>query len=74
MSHSKRKRFNRLNVSSVKGIHYLDPELGNLVTETGQIGPQRVTGLPGKVQRELARTVKLARFLALLPYCDKHIG
>ena len=33
---------------------------------------KRVTRLSAKQQRKINRQVKLARFLALLPYCDRH--
>lgn len=46
--------------------------LKNYISENGKIIPKRITGLTSKEQRFLARAVKLARFLALLSYCDKH--
>ncbi len=46
--------------------------LKNYISENGKIIPKRATGLKAKEQRALARAVKNARFLALLPYCDQH--
>ncbi len=46
--------------------------LKNYITETGKIMPSRLAGNTSKLQRELARAVKRARYLALLPYCDQH--
>jgi len=46
--------------------------LRNYVTETGKIVPSRITGTKTHYQRQLATAVKRARFLALLPYTDKH--
>ncbi len=38
------------------------------VTEDGKIRPRRQTGACARHQRELARAIKRARHLALLPY------
>ncbi len=46
--------------------------LKNYISETGKIVPSRITGTCAKYQRKLANAIKLARFLALLPYCDSH--
>lgn len=41
------------------------------VSERGKIVPSRITAVSTKKQRELARAIKRARFLALLPYVVK---
>ncbi|MGL5453029.1 MAG: 30S ribosomal protein S18, partial [Aeromonas sp.] len=41
-------------------------------TESGKIVPSRITGTRAKYQRQLARAIKRARYLALLPYTDLH--
>ena len=46
--------------------------LRQYVTETGKIVPSRITGTGANYQRQLSLAVKRARFLALLPYTDKH--
>lgn len=46
--------------------------LKNYLTETGKIVPSRITGSPAGFQRLLAKAIKHARFLGLLPYCDSH--
>jgi len=38
------------------------------VSERGKIVPSRITAVSAKKQRELARAIKRARFLGLLPY------
>jgi len=42
--------------------------LGRYLTEKGKIMPRRITNVSMKAQRSLAREIKRARFLALLPY------
>jgi len=45
--------------------------LSRFITERGKIVPSRITAVSTKKQRELARAIKRARFLALLPYIVK---
>lgn len=50
-------------------IDYKDPKLlQRYVSERGKIVPSRISAVSNKKQRELARAIKRARFLALLPY------
>lgn len=50
-------------------IDYKDIKLlGRYVSERGKIVPSRITAVSQKAQRKLAREIKRARFLALLPY------
>ena len=42
--------------------------LSRFLSERGKIVPSRITSVSGKKQRELAKAIKRARFLALLPY------
>jgi small subunit ribosomal protein S18 len=42
--------------------------LKRFINETGKIKPRRQTGNCARCQRELAREIKRARHLALLPY------
>lgn len=69
----RRKKFCRFSAEGVKQIDYKDlAVLKNYITETGKIVPSRITGTKAKYQRQLALAIKRARFLALLPYCDRH--
>ena len=38
------------------------------ITETGKIVPSRITAVSAKKQRELAKAIKRARHIGLLPY------
>ncbi|WP_458790270.1 30S ribosomal protein S18 [Yoonia sp. MH D7] len=53
-------------------IDYKDTRLlQRYVSERGKIVPARITAVGAKNQRALARAIKRARFLALLPYAVK---
>ncbi|MBI1385638.1 MAG: 30S ribosomal protein S18 [Rhizobiales bacterium] len=50
-------------------IDYKDVRLlQRYISERGKIVPSRITAVSAKKQRELARAIKRARFLGLLPY------
>ncbi|MEQ1650067.1 MAG: 30S ribosomal protein S18 [Hyphomicrobiaceae bacterium] len=50
-------------------IDYKDARLlGRYVSERGKIVPSRITAVSAKKQRELARAIKRARILGLLPF------
>lgn len=49
-----------------KNVHLLR----SFLTERGKILPARVSGNSDFYQRKLARQIKLARSMALLPYCS----
>ncbi len=68
-----RRKICRFTAEGVKEIDYKDLDtLKQYITETGKIVPSRITGTNARYQRQLARAVKRARFLALLPYADSH--
>ena len=57
-----------------KKFDYKDIDiLKQFITETGKIIPARVSGITAPEQRKLTKAVKIARFLALIPYTDKQI-
>ena len=71
----RRKKFCRFTADKVVEIDYKDLNtLKGYVTETGKLIPSRNTGTKAHYQRQLTRAVKLARFLALMPYTDAHRG
>ena len=69
----RRRRYCRFTAEGIKEIDYKDLNLLKAyVTETGKIVPSRITGTKANYQRQLATAVKRARYLALLPYTDRH--
>jgi len=59
---------------NVEVIDYKDPtQLRRYISDRGKIEPRRKTGNCAKHQRALARAIKRARHLALLPYVPAHI-
>ena len=54
-------------------VDYKDLDsLKQFIGEPGKIVPSRITGATARFQRNLAKEVKRARYLALLPYTDQH--
>lgn len=69
----RRRKFCRFTAEGVKEIDYKDLQtLKAYITETGKIVPSRITGTNARYQRQLAKAIKRARTLALLPYSDSH--
>jgi small subunit ribosomal protein S18 len=69
----KRRRYCRFSAEGIKEVDYKDVDLlKDFITENGKIITARITGTKAKYQRQLTSAVKRARFLALLPYTDKH--
>jgi len=69
--HLRRRKFCRFTAEGVTEIDYKDINLlKQYVGESGKIVPSRITGTKARFQRQLAKAVKHARFLALLPYTD----
>ena len=67
----RRRKFCRFTAENVVEIDYKDiATLKNYISESGKIVPSRITGTRAKYQRQLARAIKRARYLALLPYSD----
>jgi small subunit ribosomal protein S18 len=69
----RRKKFCYFTSNKIDEVDYKDVYLlKKFITENGKIVPSRITGTKARYQRQLAKAIKLARYLALLPYCDKH--
>ena len=57
----------------IEEIDYMDIQLlRKFITETGKIIGTRTTAVHARVQRKLATAIKRARYIALIPYCDRH--
>lgn len=61
-------------LDKIENIDYKQPELlRRFLTDRGKIRARRKIGTCAKHQRRLARAIKRARQLALLPYTPEHI-
>lgn len=54
-------------------IDYKDPEqLKRFITDRGKIIPRRISGATSSQQKTITKSIKRARFLALLPFSVAH--
>jgi len=68
----KKRKLEMSNLDS-KFINYKNIDLlKRYITETGKIVPGRVSGVTSSQQRKITRAIKVARYMALLPYTDSH--
>jgi small subunit ribosomal protein S18 len=69
----RRRKFCKFTAEGIEQIDYKDLNLlKGYISETGKIVPARITGTSAKYQRQLNTAIKRARYLALLPYTDRH--
>jgi small subunit ribosomal protein S18 len=69
----RRKKFCYFTTNKISEVDYKDVNLlKKFTTESWKIVPSRITGTKARFQRMLSTSIKLARYLALIPYCDKH--
>lgn len=47
--------------------------LSRFISEQGKIVPRRISFVSHKKQRELAKAIKRARFMALMPYVNNDV-
>ncbi|UGQ11533.1 30S ribosomal protein S18 [Yinghuangia sp. ASG 101] len=65
-------RRNPLDAAGITSVDYKDTDLlRRFISDRGKIRSRRVTGLTVRQQRDVARAVKNAREMALLPYAAK---
>ncbi len=58
------------NADMARDIDYKNTDLlAKFLTERGKILPSRISGNSSKFQRLVAREIKKARIMALLPFC-----
>ena len=68
----RRKKVCRFCVEKIDDINYKDVKMLNaFVAERGKIVPRRLTGVCTTHQRGLARAIKQARNIALLPFAAR---
>ena len=65
-----RKKKKICQMCAGKSIDYKDVNIiSKYISDTGKILPRRYTGTCAKHQREVAKQVKLARFMGFVPFC-----
>lgn len=58
--------------NKITHIDYKDVELlKKFIGQSGRISSRRLTGTSAKYQRQLAKAIKNARFMALLPFIEE---
>lgn len=69
----RRRKVCKFCVEKIDVIHYRDVRLlQQFVAERGKIIPRRLTGVCTTHQRSLARAIKQARNIALLPFAARY--
>lgn len=69
----RRKKTCPLTGPNAPKVDYKDTRLlGRFVSERGKIMPSRITAVSMKKQRELAKAIKRARAIALMPFVDQY--
>ena len=64
-----KKKQNPLKAAGIEKVDYKDTAfLRKFISDRGKIRARRVTGVSVQQQREIAKAVKNAREMALLPY------
>ncbi|MET9291608.1 30S ribosomal protein S18 [Streptomyces sp. NPDC003077] len=66
------RRANPLDAANITYIDYKDTDLlRKFISDRGKIRSRRVTRVSARQQRQLARAIKNAREMALLPYVSR---
>ncbi|MEU2390370.1 30S ribosomal protein S18 [Streptomyces sp. NPDC007369] len=64
-----KRKVNPLDAAGISYIDYKDTDLlRKFISDRGKIRSRRVTQVSGQQQRQIARAVKNAREMALIPY------
>jgi small subunit ribosomal protein S18 len=64
-------RYKKFPTTFKRDVDYKDlTTLKIYLMESGRIIPSRISNVPPKMQRKLTNAIKIARFLALIPYTD----
>lgn len=68
-SRNRKRKKCPFTAANFESIDYKDIEtLSKFITERGKILPRRITGVSAYFQRRLAKAIKIARHVALLPF------
>ena len=71
MRRHRARKYCQFTAAGIKEVDYKDLDmLEGFVSESGKIYPSRSTGTKARYQRQLARAIKRARYLALIGYTD----
>ncbi len=71
----RQKKVCPITEAGIRFVDYKDDRfLSRFITENGKILPSRLSGVDARHQRQLARAIKRARYLALLPYIKGQTG
>ncbi|GAA1002701.1 30S ribosomal protein S18 [Streptomyces sp. F-3] len=69
---AKRRRVNPLDAAGITYIDYKNTDLlRKFISDRGKIRSRRVTQVTRRQQRQMARAIKNAREMALLPYSSR---
>ncbi|GGZ97863.1 30S ribosomal protein S18 [Streptomyces bluensis] len=67
-----RRRVNPLDAAGITSIDYKDTDLlRKFISDRGKIRSRRVTHVTRQQQRQIAKAIKNAREMALLPYSSR---
>lgn len=70
----RRRRVCPFCADKIERVEYKDSDLlRRFINEEGKIRPRRQTNVCAKHQRSLARAIKRARHIALLPFTGQHV-
>ena len=70
-----RKKFCPFSQKNSPKIDYKDVKmLQRYISEKGKITPSRITNVSSKKQKELAKAIKRASYLALMSYTQKYLN
>ena len=65
----RQRKSDPLAEARIRFVDYKDDRLlSRFIGETGKLLPSRLTGVTARHQRQIAKAIKKARFLALMPY------
>lgn len=71
----RQKKVCPITEAGIRFVDYKDDRfLSRFINENGKILPSRLSGVDARHQRQLARAIKRARYLALLPYTKGQTG